>query len=77
MSDLCFQSSFQLRMSRNAVLPTFKGVGVWMRHLYHLIYQKDEVKRRKASYANRDATKVSTRSAPFSELRVVLRDTYF
>ena len=35
MSDLCFWSSFQLRMSRNAVLQVFKGVGVRIRQLYH------------------------------------------
>ena len=35
-------------------------------------FKEDEVERGKASYANRDATKVSTRGAPSSELREVL-----
>ena len=40
-------------------------------------FKEDEVERRKASYTNRDATKVPTRGAPSLELREVLRDTYF
>ena len=40
-------------------------------------FKEDEVEQRKASYTNRDATKVSTRGAPSPELREVLRDTYF
>ena len=35
------------------------------------------MERRKASYTNRDAAKVSTHGAPSPELREVLRDTYF
>ena len=40
-------------------------------------FKEDKVEGRKASYANRDATKVSTRSAPSPELCEVLRETYF
>ena len=40
-------------------------------------FKKDGEKWRKASYANRDATKVLIRGAPFPKLREVLRDTYF
>ena len=40
-------------------------------------FKEDEVERRKASYANQDATKVSTHSAPSPELHEVLQDTYF
>ena len=40
-------------------------------------FKEDEVERRKASYTNRGATKVSTRGAPSPKLREVLQDTYF
>ena len=50
---------------RKDLLPTF------------FCFNEDEVERRKASYTNRDATKVWTRGAPSSELREALRDTYF
>ena len=40
-------------------------------------FKEDEVERQKASYTNRDATKVLTHGAPSPKLRVVLRDTYF
>ena len=50
---------------RKDLLPTFFG------------FKEDEVEWRKASYTNRDATKVLTRGAPSPELCEVLRDQYF
>ena len=40
-------------------------------------FKEDEVERRKASYTNRDVTKVSICGATSLKLREVLRDTYF